>query len=724
MIAQVSPADRISLVTSTQLAMGGLFSEAREAFRTASDKALSEHRIIDYVWLRMGWAEALYIDCREEEAQAVFRGEIDPLLSDIPTSLRVVVDQNRTTVGMASWDLESIRHFYQILDMQRFLGTDSSDKRALLFGEDASRSARYFDSVPTFWRAVLETHASGHWQSLYSAYKRLGIECTKAGLARHAIHCAIRSMDASLVPDASELLCASKDSGVIADALSTAVGFSNLLRHAGVTVALVCRLADFVPEEKFTSLLDWALSKAMLVPANRTSAGVIEETWKCLAKAAWRFDSAQAKCVVEGVLGHPFASTESRYRRTAIALLQACLSSVAAEELRLIADWGVEILRSAHPTEIDDASHLLAAVAMRADASMKSGLAKQLGFSDLGKTTADRERIASALGFRPGDEDLRRIAADAARQIGLQVQKGAPGFTPDTSLSFSLQAGFTSDSEAVAVFISGGARAFDSVVAHAKHLEKPSVELLFGVALALVNNPDNAIANKLFLIEDITELVPFLTEAEGDQLLCALEQIASRPIEESCYVAANTNPLSPFQANLGAPADLQARAVLAISKLAGRFFDRFGTRGLQIISKSLADSSSVVRAGAVASIDPLAVVPEELLFGLLAATRDPDQTVREAAYSILASREELKLNATHQRFLLLSIRQALDTPTPRVRWMAARALNGPVLKDPSEDLRNVVEDARRCIAADVSRSVRSLAANPGASVQSPPVGSV
>jgi hypothetical protein len=186
MIAQVSSADRISIVNGTLLAMRGFLSEARELFRNASEKAFSERRNVDYTWLRMGFSEILYLDCREEEAQSVFRNEIDSVLAEVPSSVKLIVDLNRTTVGLASWDPESIRQFYRLLDLQRFIGIEARDKRTLLFGEDASRSARYFDSVPTFWRAVLEAHENGHWQSLYSAYKRLGLECTKVGLTEHA----------------------------------------------------------------------------------------------------------------------------------------------------------------------------------------------------------------------------------------------------------------------------------------------------------------------------------------------------------------------------------------------------------------------------------------------------------------------------------------------------------------------------------------------------------
>jgi hypothetical protein len=699
--------------------MRGSFGEARESFWAASERARNEHRITDHVWLRMGWAEVLYTDCREEEAQSVFRDEIDPVLADVPTSLRVVADLNRTTVGLAIWDPESTRQFYRLLDLQRFAGLDARDEGTLLFGEDASRSARYFDSVPTFWRAVLEAHKSGHWQSLYSAYKRLGVECTKAGLAQNAVYCAIRSLDESLVPAAAELLCDCRDSRVVANAVNTAVGLSNLLRHAKVSVALVCALADFVPEEDFAALLDWVLGKAVLEPWNRTSGSAIEAIWKSLSKAAWRFDRAQSQCVVESVLKHPFASTASRYRSAAITLLSACVPLIAPEELKPVANWSVDVLQEGLPTETEDVVRLLAAIAMRADAATKAWLAERLGFANRGKAAAVHERIFRALGLRPADDDLKRLAADAARQIGLQVQRGTPGFTPDTNVSYSLQAGSTSNSDAVFVFIPGGAYAFDSVVAHAKYLERTSIGQLFSASLAQIENPDNALANKCFLVEDIAELIPYLSETEADRLMVVLERIASGCVGESHFVGANTNPLSPFQANLGTTADIQARAVLAVAKLAARFFERFGTRAVNTVCKALADGSKTVRSGAIASMKQFPVVSEDLVLGALAATRDRDLDVGTSTFSMLSSQDNVHLDALQKRFLIFSIRQALGTPNVRLRWAAARVLTAPVLMDLPEDLLAIRDEIQRYIAADPSRAVKSLVtcfgAGPGGS---------
>jgi hypothetical protein len=388
--------------------------------------------------------------------------------------------------------------------------------------------------------------------------------------------------------------------------------------------------------------------------------------------------------------------------------------------LRPIAQWGIGVLQDEHPAEIDGAVRLLTAAATRADASTKTWLAERLGFSDRSKGKTVHEPIFRALGLRPADDDLKSFAADAVRQIGLQVQRGAPGFAPDTNISYALQSGFTAKSEQIYLFIPGGARTVDLVVAYGKYLERTSIEQLFDSSLAQIENPDNALANRTFLVEDVGKLAPYLSEAEAEELMAVLERVASGPVEESRFAGANTNPLSPIQANLGTPADLQATAVLAISNLANRPSDRFSARITNVLSKALAHGTGTIRSAGIAAVNQLSAVPEDLLLGMLAATRDSDANVRATIFSVFSSHEGLHLNVIQKWFLVFSIRQSFDTPNVQLRWAAAKTLTSPVLRDLPEDLRGVREEIQRSMAADPSRAVRSLATSPAAS--SPGIG--
>jgi hypothetical protein len=258
------------------------------------------------------------------------------------------------------------------------------------------------------------------------------------------------------------------------------------------------------------------------------------------------------------------------------------------QDLQIIASWGADVLETGPGRDADEAIDLLTTVALREDSPVKSWLAGRLGLVNFGKATADRESLFSALGFRPSDEDLKRFAGEAARQISLEVQKGAPGSAPDTSLSYSLQSGFTSDLETVAVFIPGGARAFDSIARYTKYLDRESVERLLAAALTQIGNPENALANRIFLLEDVGELVPRLVESDAEAVVTALDRLISEAITESPFVGATTNPLSPFQADLGSPADLHARAIYLMAKIGARFPDRYAIRTAQAISSGKA----------------------------------------------------------------------------------------------------------------------------------------
>jgi hypothetical protein len=130
----------------------------------------------------------------------------------------------------------------------------------------------------------------------------------------HAIYCAVRSLDGSLVRDIADLLCGLRKPEDIAARLKAAADCSHLLRHASITAALVCRLVDLVPEEQLSDLVNWTLDRAMTHPWNRSSAEILQNIWKSLSQAAWRFDGAQSKRVAESVLKHPFATEASRYR--------------------------------------------------------------------------------------------------------------------------------------------------------------------------------------------------------------------------------------------------------------------------------------------------------------------------------------------------------------------------------------------------------------------------
>ncbi len=75
-----------------------------------------------------------------------------------------------------------------------------------------------------------------------------------------------------------------------------------------------------------------------------------------------------------------------------------------------------------------------------------------------------------------------------------------------------------------------------------------------------------------------------IKEHADDGVVTTLDRLTPEAITESPFVAATTNPLSPFQADLGSPADLHARAIYLMAKIGARFPDRYAIRTAQAIS--------------------------------------------------------------------------------------------------------------------------------------------
>jgi hypothetical protein len=711
MIEHLSMRTRLLLASAQSLAMHGELSSTLEQLTEAVGVARQERRAIDAVALSMKKAELLHLECSDETARSIFTAEVDPYIDLLPIAMRVVVDQNRNTVGMTLWDPESVREFYGLVDFRRELRSETGDTGTVAFAEAASVQGRYYDSLPMFWREVLLAYEAGAWIPQRTPQSRLGYEWLKVGAPHHAAYFAMTAQDTDLMDAAANILLGSRETSCIELTLDKVLRSAHLLVHAGLACGLIAKVWDVIPESRFSAVLEFVISRAVIIPANREAAQRVQEAWLALGYLAARSSAEQADRVCEMALGHPLLSAPSHHRKALINTLIQCVPTISVARLELVAEEAAKLVgERRHEIDFDAARNLVKVIADVSDQDFKSRLAEHLGLKSSAAVPQALSALAPVFGLRLAEEGLAKACSECARQIRLQVQYVPPSQNPDTSLSFVSEVTTEKDGIELHVFLWGGSSLLDVVLANHDCVTPEMLDAVVDAMQASMAESENLLANKSLLLEAIGFLADRLSKKTASSVFTALFPLAKGSIAEPSVVSDglfSRHVLNPIQIDLGDAADVQGRAVCALAKLDKALGGIRDGELIPTIEDAMASLNPAVRVYALASVGELPTVTESLLISVLLATRDGDAKVARCAFQTLTRRPELELSGPQWQAFTYSIKMALQSSDIALRFAAAGAAAEVCQNREIDNGTSAMREIQDLITHDVSHFVRA-----------------
>jgi len=691
------------------MAMLGELPPALEQLTEAVAVCRLERRAPDAIALSMKKAELLHLQCSDEQARSIFTTEVDPEIDALPIGMRVVVDQNRNTVGMTLWDPESVREFYRLVDFRKELQSQASDGGTVAFAEAASANGRYYESLPVFWREVLLAYEAGTWVTQRRPQRRLGYEWLKVGQPQHTAYFAMTAQDTDLMDAAAKMLLAAREAEWIELTLDKVLPKAHLLVHAGLACVLLAKVWDIIPESRFSEVLDFVISKAALRPQNREDVQRIERAWLAIGQLAQRFSAEQSERVCDIALGHPLLSGPG-HRKALINALVRCVPKISSASRKRVAEEAASLVgERSHQIDLPDALNLVAVIAEVSDEDFKSGLAERLGLRSSTAVPRALTTLAPVFGLRLAEEGLEKACKECARQIRLQVQHVAPDQKPDKSLSSLSELTTEREGRGIHVFLGGGSQLLDVVLANHDCLTPEMLDGLVNAIQGSISESDNLLANKSLLLEAIGILADRLSGKTASSAFTAFLAFAKGSIAEPKIVSGgpfSRHALNPIQIDLGDAADVQGRAIYALAKLNKALGGARDAELITIVEDAMTSLSPAVRAYALASIRELPTPADSLLIGILMATRDSDPNVARCAFQTLAKGSELNLTAPQQQAFTYSIKMALQSSEIALRLEAARAAAKVRQNDITENETRAVSEIENLITHDVSHFVR------------------
>jgi hypothetical protein len=317
-------------------------------------------------------------------------------------------------------------------------------------------------------------------------------------------------------------------------------------------------------------------------------------------------------------------------------------------------------------------------------------------------------QIAESFGqqFLP-PERLEALVPKVCENHRLSVQRLAPGQEPRLPSGSVMQ--YTKPEADGGSVVRSLMNMVDwaALVRQRHHLSERSRVELMGAALALISDPENLLANRVSLLLQVADMADALPPPLVGDVVAALAPLAQGAIQASPDVLPTTESL--FTGDLGRPEELQAAALVALARFAGRDPDRFRGRFEALLEPALIHTSADARRGAFAAFrDFPGNLPQPFL-AVLMGTRDADPQAAIAAFSALTEKKGLELSAYEWSLLLYSVRGAARSPNVRLRRNAASMLARRIGQVTPGPLQEQARAVLAVFAEDVCATVREEA---------------
>jgi hypothetical protein len=707
-ILQLNPRTRKLLIQCRCLAMRGDANGAIRQIVDAIASFASGTGVLDQVALLMLKAEILYLNCQEEEALEIFRDAIAPKLSSLPQEIATIVGRNRNDVARTVFEAGSDREFYHLYDQERVLGSKLWNPKAVVYAYEAVENERQYDALPIFRLELIEMYRQGCWRYYRHASKRMAKECVLLGWLEEATHHAVISQNEKLAALIGMHLLARRDADLIRRVIQGLLDNANLKLHALVACPLIATIADAIPDDQIDVVLRWLLRWCSLVPNIRTEPILVRAAWDTLQEIAPRLNLEQARNVVQTATASNFWEQTNLLREHMIDAVNICVAILPTEDLAQLANLSIPLATTyKHDVDYGKAINLLCHIADRSSNDVKTTIGNALYPTEFVEN-AILMQVAQRFGRQPAsEEEADRIAGRVADDIRKQVQRLGPGEEAEFTGGYGRFA-IRGNEGGISVSMYSFSD-LQAVINHRMLLRANALQVLVEAVLSMISEPENIPANKVGLINGIVELSDRLTFELANIVFDTLAPLAKGEFEPSLVMQASgnaDNPLNAFKINMGKLEDIRATALYALAHVEKHLPGVYGERLNTILEQAMTDIDPEIRRYAFYAVSKVPTVSPQVITGLLLGTRDADIGAASAAYSALATKEDVQLNEGLWHQLIYSLHMASMSPNVNIRCAAAFTIANLRSQCPSDEVTTKIQKLEHMLAEDICYSVR------------------
>lgn len=665
------------------------------------------------VALLMQHCEILYLDHQFDSACKVYDTEIEPLLERLSLECASILADNRSTIAFALFDAEGSDQFYHQVDIRRLLGVELRDSSAELEADRSASAGKHHEALPTIWKLLLDAYRKQNWRALRWAHARMARECMALNWPDEAVWHAVQALDKDLVIDAANHLAASRNSKRIAIGTDRLLKFSRLARHASLTAEFLYTIADSIPDDRVTQVMEWVSAYLDLVPINSTEELIFESSWKLVGIFSRRITSDLALQIAQKAVTHDAIVYKNSARKHLINSCGWLFATIAPQHLNQFVDPVLSLVTT-HKSDFDlgESLNLVCQLAEKS-AFCRDALRAALFPPGVSVSHPTFLEAASFLGWHPQNIDkLNAYAVELATRLRKQVEILDATAAPSKLGGFG-QITKTVGVEKIVVHIGGAQHWIDAMAAHLDCLDDNSVRKLVQAILEMMADNRNVVSNRISLIQSLGKFIPRLPTDLAERTSQIIGRIARGDFSESevgqTYEEA-TNPLNPFKINSGDPCDLRGIALLTLAR-GSNVHPAFSAQLHSGLLLGLLEiDNEKLRWFAVASARDADWLTESETTALIASGLDGSPEVRKLVLRGLGSVMSVNLDRQGLRLGVWAIRCASDSAEAEERAVAAKAAKNFLRHAANdEEIKERIVAILKLLSGDISHYVRNCA---------------
>lgn len=527
-------------------------------------------------------------------------------------------------------------------------------------------------------------------------------------MAHSADYHAIIAQDVKVVERMSEHLLAWRQPRHVERVVQGLLANANLKRHAWAACVMLARIADAIPDTQVEEVLGWLLRHCRIVPVGRAAQRTVSASWNAVQALGLRLNAEQARSVMRTATEHPSWGRIDHLSEDIVRAVNFSVSSLPAEDLPALAQQSVALItwQQDDPNMDDDVISLLRHLAARGSDEVKALIGNALYRGNTAHVGL--LRIAREFGRQLDNrQEADRMAEFFANDVRMQVQALSPEEefrSPAINLG-SIIVVNESGRFGISVYSSDGLMA---VIANRDMLQPESIRLLVEAILEMVREPQNALANKVDLINGVIVLSDSLTPDLAEEVFETLAPFAAGNVVGLDVTGATgdpNHPLNRFKVRLGDPGTVQGGALYALASIEAHQPGVYGDRVTTLLDQAVTSTEGKVRSLAFKAAGQMPELPDAILTNILLGTRDNDPTVVEDAF--LAISRHLRDSEAHVRPLTHSLTIACQSIHAGIRRTAAYTIKVLRKLPLSDELNDKLQLLERELQNDICYTVRS-----------------
>lgn len=712
MLRQASPRVRSTVAQCYSLAMLGSVAGALEKL---DEQLLETSDVIGRICLQSCRSQILYLDCRYEDAFAVFKTELDDLAADAAEEVSLSLGYNRRDILLALWKPDDL---YAIVDRSRLAGVEHWDHRAFQAVVEAISQERLFDALPAAWEELRRTYLLGCWQPFQSAAKLMATVSVRLGCISDAVFYVVCSLETKAATELGGMLSTTQNVEVLDTAMVRLLGCTNLKRHFLIGCEIVRCMADAIPEKRLGQVVTWLLPRLSIDSDRLAERSLFEAAWSAVGEFADRVDREQTIQILDVIKGHSLWNSVPDpggrmviMRQPMINFVRQSLGCLKSSDLEELTELCLPLaLERKQQHDFGNVIGLLCRIAEIGGDVIRDRIRDRLYTGH----SLDRVllHVSDFFGVSVDNRSsLLRAVEQVSRGVRLQVQRlseldsiepvNGSYFRQETRVkNVRLVVHFVDCAEIAALLI------------HRRTIGIAGVKTLLDAALDLILERENFISNKIGLLRAMREIGDSCDEGMLERVLEVVGPIAAGDFLEPAHSMTSAEAMQPLNRNkfsTGDPNELRGVAIYTLTKLEQDSSSSFGKRLDPLVEAGLFDNNATIRRLSYAAAQIKTELSEGEFIALVLGTRDEDDSAAEAAFRAIAVSKRLTLNRPQSKMFVQSARHAIRARSPRVRCAAAYACSLKAQSAPTEALRKEFEQLLAQFAVDVCSSVRVAA---------------